>query len=74
VLAGGIFSRKQSQVKSTPAKQSSSSDDKNQQRAASSPLRSLSVVAGGKLQTSGSVRVTLIKGSLVQQKVNVSAD
>ena len=34
--------------------------------------RSLSVVTGSKLQMSGKVCVTLVKGSLVQQKVNVS--
>ena len=51
---------------------SSSSESDGQLLMGSSSLRSKSVVADSKLQTSGSVCITLIKGSLVQQKVSMS--
>lgn len=55
-----------------PSMQSSYSEADDQLLVEPLSRRSLSVVTGSKLQMSGKVCVTLVKGSLVQQKVEVS--
>jgi len=54
------------------ASDSSYSESSSQLRAGASALSSNSTVTGNKLQTSGNVCITLVKGSLVKQEVSIS--
>ena len=71
-MAGSVFSRSQSKVASTSLTQSSYSKAKDRPFMGASMMTSVPLVIKNKLQIAGGVCVTLVKGSLVQQKVNVT--
>ena len=71
VLSGSVFSRRQSKAAGTTVTQSAYSKAEYQPLIGASSMSSMPLVTVNKLQISGSVCVTLVKGSLVQQQVNV---
>jgi len=71
VLAENIFSRNRSKVASTSVSQSSYSKDKAPPLTGASSMSFMPLVTSNRLQLAGGVCVTLVKGSLVQQKVSL---